>query len=279
MAHYAIGDIHACLSSLKTLLGKLEFDPSRDTLWFTGDLVGRGPEPAETLRFLSGLGSAVEAVLGNHDIHCLAVAAGTGRRQRRDGLDSLLEAPDREPLLEWLRHRPLMTRPAVGDWALVHAGVPPNWSLSDAWQLAGELESRLRGPDWPTLLANLYGNRPDRWSPSLTGWDRWRYVINAFTRMRYCAADGQLLFDYKGPPEEAPSDHWPWYEARRLNGLTEDNTQVIAGHWSRLGRRTGPGYIMLDTGCLWGGQLTALHLDEPLPRFTTVACSARQTPG
>ncbi len=278
MAHYAIGDIHGCLDSLKALLDQLRFDPAHDRLWLTGDLVGRGPEPAATLRFVRDLGPAAEAVLGNHDIHCLAVAAGEGKRRRDDNLEPLLGATDRDALIDWLRRRPLLIERPVAGWALVHAGIPPGWTLADARMHAAAVEAWLQGDDWVALLANLYGNEPDQWDEALSGWPRCRFIINALTRMRYCSADGRLLLRHNGPPESAPADHYPWYEAPGSRIPRSDIT-VIAGHWSRLGRRAGPGYLTLDTGCLWGGQLTAARLDTPRPQFTTTDCRPALKPG
>ncbi|MEX0429879.1 symmetrical bis(5'-nucleosyl)-tetraphosphatase [Spiribacter insolitus] len=276
MADYAIGDVHACLDPLRRLLERLQFDPVRDRLWFTGDLVGRGPQAAETLRFIRDLGEAAESVLGNHDLHCLAVAAGHGRRRRNDRLEPLLEAPDAVDLLDWLRHRPLLTEPERG-LALVHAGIPPQWDLATARQCAREAENQLRGEASDTLFANLYGNEPASWSAELSGWPKLRFIINAFTRMRFCRADGRLDFSDNGPPEEAPDGLYPWYETpgRRLQA---EETTVISGHWSRLGCRQGPGYAALDTGCLWGGQLTAMRIDSTAPVFTQLDCPATLQP-
>jgi len=277
MAEYAIGDVHACLTDLQTLLTAIRFDPAADRLWFTGDLVGRGPQPVETLRFIRGLGERAEAVLGNHDIHCLAVANGTGRPRKDDNLQPLLEAEDRDTLIDWLRYRPLLCDITAGAHTLVHAGIPPQWRLDDARRLAQEAEALLRGPNCPELLAHLYGNHPNRWQEDLTGWDRARFIINAFTRMRYCGANGQLEFTANGPPETAPANHYPWYEAPGHH-LAESGRTVIAGHWSRLGQRSGPGYVTLDTGCLWGGALTALRLDKPERTLTQVDCAGNLRP-
>ncbi|MEX0385433.1 symmetrical bis(5'-nucleosyl)-tetraphosphatase [Spiribacter onubensis] len=276
MADYAIGDVHACLDPLRMLLERLQFDPARDRLWFTGDLVGRGPQAAETLRFIRDLGAAAESVLGNHDIHCLAVAAGHGRLRRNDRLEPLLEAPDAADLLHWLRQRPLLIEPA-GGLTLVHAGIPPQWDLATARRCAREAETRLRSEASDALFAHLYGNQPASWSAALHGWPRLRFIINALTRMRFCHADGRLDFSDNGPPEEAPDGLYPWYETpgRRLRPR---ETTVISGHWSRLGCRQGPGYISLDTGCLWGGRLTAMRLDTMPPAFTQLDCPVGLSP-
>ena len=275
MADYAIGDVHACLGPLHALLERLAFDPARDRLWFSGDLVGRGPEPAQTLRFIRDLGDAAESVLGNHDIHCLAVAHGQARRRPGDRLDALLEAPDAARLIDWLRRRPLLVEPTPAH-TLVHAGIPPQWDLATARQCAAEAEAQLRGDSPAALLAHLYGNEPAQWSADLRGWPRLRFIINALTRMRFCHADGRLDFSNNGPPEAAPAGLHAWYAspARRLQPA---DTTVVSGHWSRLGCRQGPGYVALDSGCLWGGQLSALRLDAT-PVITRVDCPAGLAP-
>lgn len=278
MADYAIGDIHACFEAFQALLARLEFDPARDRLWLTGDLIGRGPQPVETLRAVRALGAAAHTVLGNHDIHCIAVASGEGRQRAGDRLTPLLEAADRDRLIDWLRHQPLLIDPPDLPYTLTHAGIAPRWDLPTAAQCAAEAEAALQGPDPAALMANLYGNEPSRWSDDLTGWDRLRFIINAFTRMRFCDADGRLDFSVNGPPETAPDGLYPWYEApdRRIG---PDTTTVISGHWSRLGCRQGPGYLTLDTGCLWGGQLTAVRLDTTPAVFTQLDCPTQKPPG
>ena len=277
MADYAIGDIHACLDPLRALLARLAFDPASDRLWFTGDLVGRGPQAPETLRFIRDLGDAAHSVLGNHDIHCLAVASGHGRLRRSDRLGPLLEAPDADILLEWLRQRPLLIDRPEQAFTLVHAGIPPQWDLDMAKRYATEAEAQLRADDAGPLFANLYGNEPACWSEELRGWPRLRFIINAFTRMRFCHADGRLDFSTNGPPEDAPEGLYPWY-ATPGKRLQPSQTTVVSGHWSRLGYRQGPGWVALDTGCLWGGQLTAMRVDTPTPILTQLDCNAACTP-
>lgn len=277
MADYAIGDVHACLASFEALLERLDFDPDRDRLWLTGDLVGRGPQPAETLRRVRGLGHAARTVLGNHDIHCLAVALGEGRERPGDRLEGLLTAPDREALIDWLRHQPLLIDLPDNPYTLTHAGIAPAWDRMTASACAREAESALQGTDPGALMANLYGDEPAQWSADLAGWDRLRFIINAFTRMRFCAADGRLDFSENGPPESAPEGLYPWYAAPQRR-LAAEATTVISGHWSRLGCRQGPGYITLDTGCLWGGQLTAVRLDTDPVAFTHCDCPPEQSP-
>lgn len=277
MADYAIGDVHACRPALEALLERLRFDPAQDHLWFTGDLVGRGPEPVATLRLLRSLGSAVESVLGNHDLHCLAVAAGAGKPRDDDGLDALWQAHDRDQLIEWLRQRPLMHECSGLGYSLVHAGIPPQWGIDAALGYAAEAQAIIRSTTLPALLANLYGNQPDRWDDQLNGWERLRFIINAFTRMRFCHADGRLDFGCNDAPERAPDHLYPWYAAPG-NHLDGNRTTLVTGHWSRLGQRQGPGYITLDTGCLWGGQLTAVRLDCATPEFTVLDCTMHRHP-
>jgi len=277
MADYAIGDVHACRSALEALLERLQFDPKQDRLWLTGDLVGRGPEPAATLRLLRSFGSAVESVLGNHDLHCLAVAAGVGKRRADDCLDTLWQAPDCDVLINWLRQRPLMCECPGLEYTVVHAGIPPQWDIDSALAHAAEAQTLIQGPAFPTLMANLYGNQPDQWQDQLSGWERARFIINALTRMRFCYPDGRLDFTHNGPPERAPNHLWAWYDAPN-NHLDTQRSVLITGHWSRLGQRQGPGFIALDTGCLWGGQLTAVRLDQATPEFTMLDCARQRHP-
>ena len=277
MAVYAIGDIQGCFRPLQRLLEVVDFDPRRDRLLFTGDLVNRGPESLAVLRYVRALGDRAEAVLGNHDLHLLAVWTGHNAPRRKDSLRQVLDAPDADELMDWLRCRPLLHEETALGWLLVHAGVYPQWDLNEARQRAREVEQALRGPNFRDYFAYLYGNRPDRWSPDLAGWDRLRFITNAFTRMRYCDPDGRLLLEFKGAPEDAPDDHIPWF---RMPGrpLAADPMQVVCGHWSTLGWRDESGVHSIDTGCLWGGGLTALRLDGDAERFT-LPCAAYMEPG
>lgn len=277
MAEYAIGDIHACLEPLQQLLETLRFDPACDRLWLTGDLVGRGPEPAATLRFIRSLGASAQSVLGNHDLHCLAVANGHARARRNDRLDSLLQASDGGELLQWLQARPLMVDMPGLPYALVHAGIPPQWTIDEALAYAAEAEAVLHGDDTAQFFSHLYGNQPQYWDTALTGWDRLRFIINALTRMRFCTSDGGLEFDHNGPPEQAPAALKPWYEAPG-NQLDPRRATLLTGHWSQLGCRQGRGYITLDTGCLWGGALTAVRLDTAAAEFTQIDCPMALAP-
>ncbi len=275
MAVYAIGDLHGCLDELQRLLERLSFDPVHDRLWFTGDLVNRGPHSLECLRFVRGLGEKAVTVLGNHDLHLLARTVGAADdRHGRDTLDAVLAAPDRGELLEWLRRRPLLHHdPALG-YTLIHAGLPPQWDLASARTCAAEVEQALQGPQFTELMLHLYGNRPNRWSRDLAGWDRLRFSINCFTRLRYCSDDGRLALGEKGPPGTQPAPFRPWFS---VPGRASAGLRLIFGHWSTLGPRSEPGIFPLDTGCVWGGRLSALRLDGE-PHRTHVPCPVACTP-
>ncbi len=275
MAVYAIGDLHGCLEELQRLLERLSFDPVHDRLWFTGDLVNRGPHSLECLRFVRGLGEKAVTVLGNHDLHLLARTVGAADdRHGRDTLDAVLAAPDHGELLEWLRRRPLLHHdPALG-YTLIHAGLPPQWDLASARTCAAEVEQALQGPQFTELMLHLYGNRPNRWSRDLAGWDRLRFSINCFTRLRYCSDDGRLALGEKGPPGTQPAPFRPWFS---VPGRASAGLRLIFGHWSTLGPRSEPGIFPLDTGCVWGGRLSALRLDGE-PHRTHVPCPTACTP-
>jgi bis(5'-nucleosyl)-tetraphosphatase (symmetrical) len=257
MATYAIGDVQGSFEELRALLGAIAFDRNRDRLWFVGDLVNRGPASLATLRFVRELGEAAQVVLGNHDLHLLAVAHGLAELRDDDTLDEVLSAPDRNELLDWLRHRAMMYVEA--DYALVHAGLLPQWNVVKASGLAREVEAELRGPGYREFLARLYGSRPDRWSEELRGIDRLRLIVNAMTRMRFCTPDGAMEFQTKGETVHAPSGYLPWFEVP--NRKSESHT-VIFGHWSALGLRIEPKVLALDTGCVWGGKLSAVRLED-----------------
>ena len=262
MSVYAIGDLQGCYDELRMLLDRLQFEAGTDRLWLTGDLVNRGPGSLAALRYVRSLGDHAVTVLGNHDLHLLAVAAGHGRGLRvGDTLDEVLAAPDRDELLAWLGTRPLLHEdPALG-WTLVHAGLPPQWDLPTARANAREVEAALAG-DPGALYAAMYGDHPDRWDATLTGPARLRFAINCFTRLRYCTADGRLLLKLKGPPENAPAEAIPWYA---VPGRLSAGHRILFGHWSALGYRATHDAYSLDTGCVWGGQLTALRLDATAP--------------
>jgi len=269
VAVYAIGDVQGCYTALQRLLAHIAFDPTQDRLWLVGDLVNRGPESAACLRFLRGLGSgAVTSVLGNHDLYLLAVVAGL-RRKRRDTLDDVLNAPDRSALIDWLRHRPLIWAEAELGWAMVHAGLPPEWSFAQAQAAAGAVEARLRASDWQAWLPGLFGNEPRTWHQAGGPVAGQRFTVNALTRMRYCDAEsGALDFDHTGPPGTQPVPLQPWYRGRS----PADGMRLVFGHWSALGGLSAAPIYGVDTGCVWGGRLTALRLDTLMPAWYSVAC-------
>lgn len=274
MAVYAIGDVQGCYEPLRELLGRINFVPARDTLWFTGDLVNRGPDSLAVLRFVSSLPNAV-SVLGNHDLHLLAVAAGQRGLKRSDTFDDVLAAPDREALLGWLRRRPLFHRDTALGYGLVHAGLLPAWDIDTAERLAREAESRLRSDEGIDLLGKMYGDEPCDWDESLSGDGRFRVIVNGFTRLRYCNQRGAMDLTVKVAPAVAPAHLVPWFQhpRRRAQGL-----RVVFGHWSTLGFWDANEVIGIDTGCLWGGELCAIRLDRPQQPFR-VGCPQSQLPG
>ena len=248
------------LRPLRRLVDSFSFDPARDRLWFVGDLVNRGPDSLACLRFVKELGPAAITVLGNHDLHLLCVAHGVEKQRKRDTLDEVLGASDREELVHWLRQRPLMH--VESGFALVHAGLLAEWSVAQARALAAEVEARLQGDDFMSLLRRLYGDEPGRWSDSLAGVDRLRAIVNAMTRLRVCDADGTMVLRFKGEPGEA-SDGWtPWFD---VPGRRSADHTVICGHWSALGLRLRPDLLSLDSGCVWGRSLTAVRLEDRHP--------------
>lgn len=276
MSRFAIGDVQGCLTELKALLARIRFSADRDRLWFVGDLVNRGPDSLGVLRFVRDLGDNAVVVLGNHDLHLLALALGASRIKRRDTLDEILGAPDRDALIEWLLARPLAWHDARSNDLLVHGGLIPQWSVQEALALAGEVGEALRG-DPQALFDGMYGDRPDRWSDALAGIERLRFVINVFTRMRYCTADGRIDVKLKGDPSAgaAHGPFRPWFEHEQR---ASREARVIFGHWSTLGFYRGRGVIGLDTGCVWGGALTALDLDRPGDPVS-LPCREHQPPG
>jgi len=260
LATYAIGDLQGCYAPLRRLLDTVGFDPSADHLWFAGDLVNRGPESVQCLRFIRDLGERTVAVLGNHDLHLLAAAHG-GRRGKRDTLGGVLSAPDRDELLDWLRHRPLLHESADGRYALLHAGLPPQWDMAQARRCAREAEHALQDGDYRILLNTMYGDQPDLWDDNLTGIARLRFIINCYSRLRYCDRAGRLDFACKSPPGTQPAGLLPWFA---VPGRHSSDVTMLCGHWSTLGRVAWPQHRFygLDTGCIWGEQLTALKLDD-----------------
>jgi bis(5'-nucleosyl)-tetraphosphatase (symmetrical) len=258
MAIYAIGDVQGCYDELMALLGLIRFDPAADTLWFTGDIVNRGPKSLSVLRFVKELGEGAVTVLGNHDLHLLAIASGHSKLRKDDTLKEILKADDSEELLTWLRNRPLLHHDANLGIYMLHAGLPPQWTVEQTLQCAKEVENILRGDRFEKYFENMYGNKPVRWKPSLTGWDRLRFITNCFTRLRYVDSDGKLCLGAKGSIGSQPANFIPWFQhpARQTKEVL-----CVFGHWSTLGYYNGNGVIALDSGCLWGGKLTAVRLD------------------
>ena len=257
MATYAIGDLQGCLQPLRSLLGMIRFDAERDRLWFTGDLVNRGPDSLEVLRFVKALGDRAVTVQGNHDLHLLALHAGFAKKRDDDTLDDILNAPDREDLLAWLRMRPMLYR--EDNYLLVHAGLLPTWTATQAVELAAEVEAALRGTRADQFFAELYGSKPDRWEDSLRGMDRLRVIVNAMTRLRFCNADGVMDFKTKGEAADAPAGFMPWFDVPARQSA---DTHILFGHWSALGLMLKSNLSALDTGCVWGGRLTAMRLED-----------------
>ena len=257
MAIYAVGDVQGCHAELVQLLDQIGFDPAADRLWLVGDLVNRGPGSLEVLRLVKSLGDSAITVLGNHDLHLLAVAEGAAKLNRNDTLDEILGAPDRGELLLWLRNQRLLH--AQDGYVLVHAGLLPQWSVARAVSLAREVETALRGDDYATLLGRMYGNAPNNWDDDLTGYKRLRVIVNAFTRMRICTEKGEMEFNFKGELGNIPSGYMPWFDVPRR--ASRDATAIV-GHWSALGLLIRKNIIALDTGCLWGGPMTAIRLED-----------------
>ncbi|MFT6640321.1 MAG: bis(5'-nucleosyl)-tetraphosphatase (symmetrical) [Flavobacteriaceae bacterium] len=258
MTTYVIGDLQGCLTPLKRLLDHLQFEPAHDTLWFVGDLINRGPESLETLRYVKALGKSAITVLGNHDLHLLAVVHGIRKASSKDTLEEIVRAPDRDELCHWLARRPLLHTDKKLGHTLVHAGIHPLWSLKRAHKMAREIHHTLKG-DLQGFLATMYGNTPTHWNKNLPSAERQRFAVNAFTRMRYCYADGQLNFDFNGAPSAAPDNLYPWYAITNRKAL---DTQIVFGHWSSHPSICKPGIIPTDRGCVWGGSLAAYAIES-----------------
>ena len=270
---YLVGDLQGCSDAFEQLLALIDFSPSRDHLVVLGDLVNRGPGSLAVLQRLRGLGSSATCLLGNHDLHLLAVAHGVRRPHRSDTLDAILQAPDRDRWLDWLRQRRLAC--VDSGWLCVHAGVLPPWTTAQTLALAAEAEAMLSGPDLGAFLRVMYGNEPRRWSDALQGAERWRFVINTLTRMRFCTADGELEFDTKDGAAAAPTGFYPWFDAP---GRATAAQPVAFGHWSTLGLINRPDLLSLDTGCVWGGALSAARVDSGRRDVIQVACEAAKAP-
>jgi len=284
MALYLIGDVQGCDSALQRLLDEISFSPSRDTLYFLGDLVNRGPDSAGVLRRLMGYGASAQCVLGNHDLHLLAVAHGVRKPHRKDTVSGILEAPDRHGMLDWLKQQrmAMLEQVAAHPILMVHAGVLPAWTATKTIALAGEVEAVLRGPELGDFLHQMYGNESDRWDNALTGADRLRVIVNALTRLRFCTAQGQMEFGSTEGADGAPAGFMPWFD---VPGRQTANTIVAFGHWSTLGWLGRSDVLSLDTGCVWGGCLSALRLSESKTglklkqKLFQVKCEQAQKPG
>ena len=263
MAVYAIGDLQGCLAPFERLLDQVHFDPTQDRLWLVGDLVNRGPDSVGCLQRVRDLGQAAITVLGNHDLHLLATAAGVRSPRPRDTLLPVLEHPAAADLIEWLAQQPLLhTEPELG-WTLVHAGIPPQWTLAQAQHEAAAVSQVLRDPRTrQDFIEQMYGNEPAQWHERLAGTARLRYTVNAFTRMRYLRRDGSLDLEESGPPQTAPRHLTPWFAYRKR---ATQGRPIVFGHWSTLGFRQGPDWMSLDSGCVWGKQMTLVRLDPTKP--------------
>ena len=275
MALYAIGDIQGCDTELGALLEAIGFSVDRDRLWFVGDIVNRGPESLQALRRIRAMGDAATVVLGNHDLHLLAVACGASQVRSGDTLDEILAAPDRKVLLDWLLHRPLLHEDRALNLSLVHAGLAPQWDMSTARSCAREVERALK-EDPARLFQMMYGDEPSRWDDALAGAERRRFIVNCFTRLRYVDADGRLALRAKGAPNRPQTKQLiPWFEAP---GARWRGPRVVFGHWSTLGFLNTSTVVNLDTGCVWGGSLTALRLDGARAAPVQVACPEFKVP-
>ncbi|KPD04410.1 bis(5'-nucleosyl)-tetraphosphatase (symmetrical) ApaH [Moellerella wisconsensis] len=260
MSTYLIGDVHGCYHELRALLEQVNFCPKKDTLWLTGDLVARGAGSLDVLRYVKGLGDSARIVLGNHDLHLLGIYCKISRNKPKDNLTPLLEAPDADELINWLRRQPLLQIDEEKQIIMAHAGITPQWDLATARMCAREVESVLSSDAYPLFIDSMYGDMPNNWSPDLSGLSRLRFSTNALTRMRYCFPSGQLDMLCKDSPENAPSPLKPWFE---LPSRLSSQYSVFFGHWASLeGKVTANNVYALDTGCCWGGPLTLFHWEE-----------------
>ena len=269
MATYAIGDVQGCFDELQELLERVGFDRSRDRLWFVGDLVNRGPKSLEVLRFVRSLGERAVTVLGNHDLHLVCQYEGVERRRKDDTFDDLLAAPDARELTGWLRARPMLH--VEGRYAMVHAALLPQWGIREAAALAREVEQALTAPSYREFLANLYGDHPAQWDDALAGWDRLRVIVNVMTRLRFCTPQGRLALQAGGTVP--PDGYRAWYDARPAR----DEPALVSGHWSALGLKLSERFALLDSGCVWGGALSALRLEDRW--LVQVPCTGHQSIG
>lgn len=274
MATYAIGDVQGCFEQLQQLLAVIHFKPEQDMLWFVGDIVNRGPDSLKTLRFIRGLGNRAVTILGNHDLHLLAIANGRGIAHKKDTFDDILHAPDRNELLDWLLHRPLMHYDKHLDVCMVHAGIYPEWTVSDALIHASEVEAILQSRKCHEFFHHMYGDKPHKWSEHHAGWDRLRFITNVFTRMRYLDKyTEELMLKDKSAPGNQPENIVPWFLA---NNRKSQTSKVIFGHWSTLPNPGLKNIFPLDTGCLWGGRLSALEVNAEMNKLIQLDCPQYQ---
>jgi len=272
MTTYAIGDIQGCFRQLQTLLIKLKFNADKDKLWFAGDIVNRGPDSLKTLRFIKSLGDNAITVLGNHDLNLLAIAHGCAKPGKKDTIQDILKAPDADNLLNWLQHRPLVHYQKKHHICMVHAGLHPDWSLDQTLTYAAEMKNILQGPQAQQFFQHMYGDKPKKWKSDLEGWDRLRFITNCFTRLRYIKENLKFCLDEKGAPGNQAKNIHPWFEYRRR----EEKLNILFGHWSTLKDPKRKHFYPLDTGCLWGGKLTALKINKHLSTRITIDCVASQ---
>jgi len=280
MALYLIGDVQGCDDALQRLLEHIDFSPSRDNLVLLGDLVNRGRASADVLRRVQRLGASARSLLGNHDLHLLGVAHGARKSGRKDTLDGVLDAPDREPMLEWLRHQHLALHQVIGgrDLLMVHAGVLPQWGVGQTLALASEVEAVLRGPALGEFVRGMYGNEPAQWNDALAGSARLRAIVNGLTRLRFCSADGLMDFETKDSADAPPEGFMPWFD---VPGRKTADATIAFGHWSTLGWISRGDLISTDTGCVWGGCLSAARIGATLETLehVEVRCDQAQKPG
>ena len=272
MATYAVGDVQGCFSELEHLLQIIEFNQHTDQLWFVGDLVNRGPQSLETIQFVKSLGNVAQCVLGNHDVHLIACHAGVQSCKPKSTLRPILDSPHATDIIHWLRKQPLLHHDARLNWTMVHAGMLPQWDLALASACAREVEQQLQSDHYIEFLQHAYGNQPKQWQADLADTDRWRLILNAFTRLRLCNQEGAMDFDYKGPLGEQTPDLQAWFDVPRKS----QNLRILFGHWSALGLMHTENLLGLDTGCLWGNQLSAARIDIEPVKIYSVECTAKK---
>ena len=272
MSTYAIGDVQGCFSELELLLNKINFDASIDEIWFVGDLVNRGPESLKAIQFVRSLGNSAKCVLGNHDIHLIACHVGVQSCKPKSSLNQILTHKLADEIIDWLRFQPLLHYDPHLNWVMVHAGFIPQWDLTLAQSCAHEVENQLRNDDFTEFLKSAYGNTPNQWAANLNDQDRWRAILNAFTRLRLCDKEGRMDFDYKGPLGNQDKYLHAWFDIPRKS----EDLNIVFGHWSALGLKQSHNLLGLDTGCLWGSQLTAAKLDTHPVELTQIDCDAKK---